>query len=54
MNNTPPASRRKFFRTSAGMGAILAAASTGASGASARAHAAVRVRNGFVADPSTY
>ena len=55
MHNTPPASRRRFFRTSAGMGAVLAAAtSTGASGASTPPHAAVRVRSGFVAGPSTY
>lgn len=36
------------------MGAIPAAASTGTSGASARAHAAVLIHSGFVADPSTY
>ena len=55
MHNTPPASRRRLFRTSAGMGAVLAAAtSTGASGASTPPHAAVRVRSGFVAGPSTY
>lgn len=49
MNTTPSPSRRTFLRASAGMGAILAA-----SGASACPYAAVRVRSGFVADPSTY
>lgn len=55
MKNNDPTSRRKFFRSSAGMGAaVVATMSSSAFAAAARQPSAINFHSGFVSDPSTY
>lgn len=54
MKSPDSVSRRKFFRSSTGIGAALVATASGASSATMRSSTGLRLRTGFVSEPSTY